>query len=256
MKLHAFHCGGEIADMAIFDPFHPEVGRKVTIPYFVYLVEHPDGLVLFDTGAHRDLIHDPAKRLGPAAEAFEVVMEEGDDVVSKLATIGVSPGDVEHVAHSHLHYDHAGGVEFFPEATFYVQERELQFAYWPPVYQREIYLKADFDHDVEWIELEGEHDVFGDGKVVLFPTPGHTAGHQSMLVRLASGNVILVADAAYMPRNMELQVLPALLWSPDAMVSSWRRIEALKRRENAQLIFTHDLDYETETRVAPEEHYE
>lgn len=256
MKLHAFHCGGERADMSIFDPFHPEVGTKVTIPYFVYLVEHPRGNVLFDTGAHPDLIDDPVKRLGPAAEAFEVVMEAGDDVVSKLATISVSPADVEHVAHSHLHYDHAGGVEFFPDATFYVQERELQFAYWPPVYQREIYLKADFDHDVAWKELEGDHDVFGDGRVVLFPTPGHTAGHQSMLVRLESHNVILVADAAYMPRNMEENVLPALLWSPDAMVSSWRRIEALQRREDAELIFTHDLDYGSKTKVAPEELYE
>jgi N-acyl homoserine lactone hydrolase len=256
MKLHAFHCGGEIADMSIFDPFHPEVGTQVTIPYFAYLVEHPEGNVVFDTGAHPDLIDEPAKRLGAAADAFEVVMEEGDDIVSQLATVGVSPGEVEHVGHSHLHYDHAGGVEFFPEAKFYVQERELQFAYWPPVYQRDIYLKADFDHDVEWVEQEGEHDVFGDGRVVLFPTPGHSAGHQSMLVRLESHNVILVADAAYSPRNLEEKVLPALLWSPDAMVSSWRRIEALARRENAELIFTHDLAYEEKTKVAPGESYE
>jgi len=256
MKLHAFHCGGEIADMSIFDPFHPEVGTKVTIPYFAYLVEHPEGKVLFDTAAHRDLIDDPAKRLGAAAEAFEVVMEEGDDIVSQLATVGVSPADVEHVVHSHLHYDHSGGIEFFPDATFYVQQRELQFAFWPPVYQREIYIKADFDHDVPWVELEGEHDVFGDGKVVLFPTPGHTRGHQSMLVRLPGRSVILVADAAYLPRNMEENALQALLWNPDSMVSSWRRIEALARRENAELIFTHDLDYRSKTKVAPEEFYE
>jgi N-acyl homoserine lactone hydrolase len=255
MKLHAFHCGGELADMSIFDPFHPEVGTQVRIPYFAYLVEHPDGLVLFDSGAHPDLIDEPAKRLGAAAEAFEVVMEKGDDIVSQLDAVGVSPGEVAHVAHSHLHYDHAGGVEFFPDATFYVQERELQFAYWPPVYQREVYLKADFDHDVAWMELDGVHDVFGDGKVVLFPTPGHTAGHQSMLVRLPGRSVILVADAAYLPRNMELNALPALLWSPDAMVASWRVIRKWERRENAELIFTHDLDFERKTKLAPSEFY-
>jgi glyoxylase-like metal-dependent hydrolase (beta-lactamase superfamily II) len=242
--------------MSIFDPFHPDIGTKVTIPYFAYLVEHPQGNILFDSGAHPDLIEEPAKRLGAAAEAFEVVMREGDDIVSQLATVGISPGEVQHVAHSHLHYDHAGGVESFPHAIFYVQERELQFAYWPPVYQREIYLKADFDHDVAWKELEGEYDIFGDGRVILFPTPGHSAGHQSMLVRLESRSIILVADAAYGPRNMEENALPSLLWSPDAMVSSWRRIEELQRRENAELIFTHDLDYERRTRLAPGEFYE
>ncbi len=256
MKLHALHCGGEAADISVFDVFHPDLGTQVTIPWFAYLVEHPSGNVLFDNGSHPDLMHDPAKRLGPAAEAFHVLMKEGDDIVSQLATIGVSPSDVEHVALSHLHYDHAGGTEFFPDATFYIQERELQFAYWPPVYQRAIYVKADFDHDVAWKELEGEYDVFGDGKVVLFPTPGHTAGHQSMLVRLPGRTVILVADAAYLPRNMEENVLPAVVWSPDAMVSSWRIIEDLQRRENAELIFTHDLDYQTKTKIAPDAYYE
>jgi glyoxylase-like metal-dependent hydrolase (beta-lactamase superfamily II) len=256
MKLHALHAGGERADMSIFDPFHPELGTKVVIPYFVYLIEHPQGNVLFDSGGHPDLIDKPDEYLGAAADAFEVVMEPGDDVVSRLATIGISPGDVEHVAHSHLHYDHAGGVQFFPDATFYIQERELQFAYWPPVYQRDIYLKSDFDHDVNWFELEGEHDIFGDGKLILFPTPGHSAGHQSLLVRLDGGSVILVADASYSPRNIGEDVLPALLWSPDAMISSYRRVREVQRRENAKLIFTHDLDYETTTKLAPREHYE
>src|SRR5581483_4600642 len=147
MKLHALHCGGEAADISVFDVFHPDLGTKVTIPWFAYLIEHPSGNVLFDNGSHPGLMHDPEKRLGPAAEAFHVLMKEGDDVVSQLATIGISPSDVDHVALSHLHYDHAGGTEFFPDATFYIQERELQFAYWPPVYQRAIYVRADFDHD-------------------------------------------------------------------------------------------------------------
>ncbi len=77
-----------------------------------------------------------------------------------------------------------------------------------------------------------------------------------MLVRLPGRTVILVADAAYLPRNMEENVLPAVVWSPDAMVSSWRIIEDLQRRENAELIFTHDLDYQTKTKIAPDAYYE
>ena len=257
IRIYAFHGGGEIADMSVFDPFHPDVGTKVDIPYFFYLVRHPDGNVLFDTGGHPDLITDPRARLGDAADAFEVTMKEGDDVVGQLAVAGLDTGEVHHVALSHLHYDHAGGIEFFPTAQFYAQRRELEFAHWPPVYQREIYVPADFDHPVTWNELEGEYDIFGDRRVVLFPTPGHTAGHQSLLVRLDETRaVILVADAAYLPRNIELNVLPAIVWSPDAMVASWRRIRLLQRRHNAELLFTHDLDWPKRTKVAPEKWYE
>lgn len=257
IRVHALHGGGEIADMSVFDPFHPEIGTKVEIPYFFYVIAHPEGNVLFDTGGHPALVSDPRARLGDAADAFEVTMEEGDDVVSQLQAAGFEPGDISHVVLSHLHYDHAGGIEFFPDATFYAQRRELEFAHWPPVYQREIYVRADFDHPVEWVELEGDHDLFGDGTVLLFPTPGHTAGHQSMLVRLDGGRaLILVADAAYLPRNIEQNVLPAIVWSPDAMVASWQRIRALQRRYDAELIFTHDLEWQQKTRVAPERWYE
>lgn len=256
IRIHAFHGGGEIADMSVFDPFHPDVGTKVEIPYFFYVVQHPDGNLLFDTGGHPSLINDPRARLGDAADAFEVTMKEGDDVVSQIAGAGFQPADIGHVALSHLHYDHAGGIEFFTRAQFYAQRRELEFAHWPPIYQREIYINADFDHPVAWNELVGEHDVFDDGRLILFPTPGHTAGHQSLLVQLDSGTVILVADAAYISRNIELNVLPGIVWSPDAMVASWERIRALQRRHNAELIFTHDLSWPERTKVAPQECYE
>jgi N-acyl homoserine lactone hydrolase len=257
VRIYAFHGGGEIADMSVFDPFHPDVGTKVEIPYFFYVVVHPQGNVLFDTGGHPSLIDNPRERLGDAADAFEVTMKDGDDVVSQIATAGFEPSQIDHVVLSHLHYDHAGGIEFFPGALFYAQRRELEFAHWPPVYQREIYLRPDFDHPVEWVELEGDHDLFEDGRVLIFPTPGHTAGHQSILVRLADERaVILVADAAYLPRNIEENVLPGIVWSPEAMVRSWQRIRALARRHGADLLFTHDLEWPRKTKVAPQEWYE
>jgi glyoxylase-like metal-dependent hydrolase (beta-lactamase superfamily II) len=256
VRLLAFNCGVELVDIANFDPLGPEVGLKVFSPYFFYVVEHERGHVLFDTGAN------PAwtGRIDPAAAAAQVdgpriVVREGEDVISRLASIGVTPEAVAHVALSHLHIDHAGGVGALAGATFYVQRRELEAAFRPPVYQREFYVREDFDHPVQWQELDGEHDLFGDGRIVLFPTPGHSMGHQSMLVRLDGGAVILVADAAYSPRNLDERRLPAIVWSPDAMVESWERIEALRDREDAQLIFTHDLDWRARTRLAPEAWY-
>lgn len=225
-------------------------------PYFFYLVQHEDGNVLFDTGPHPALLTDPYSRLGEAAASFAVEMAPDDDVVSQLAKLGLDPTDVAHVVQSHLHFDHAGGLEFFPHATIYVQRRELQFAHWPAVYQRGVYLRPDFDHPLQWKELEGEHDIFGDGRVVIVPTPGHTPGHQSLLVRLEGQPVVLMADASYLLVKMRERLLPAVVWSPDAMVASWERIEELERRYGAQLICTHDLDFREKVRLAPEQWYE
>ena len=256
MRLYALHCGGDHCDLAVLDPFDPAVGTKVYDPYFCYLVQHPDGNVLFDTGVHPDAWRDPASRLGEAADAFELVMAPDDDIVSKLALVGLAPADVEHVVQSHLHFDHAGGLAFFPDATVYVQRAELEFAFSPPVYQRSIYVPADFEGVTGWRELAGEHDLFGDGRVVAVPTPGHTPGHQSLLVRLDGGAVLLLADATYSLEKMRERLLPAVVWSPDAMVASWELVEEIEREEQAELICTHDLQFRSRVRVAPERWYE
>jgi glyoxylase-like metal-dependent hydrolase (beta-lactamase superfamily II) len=255
VRLLAFNCGMELVDIANFDPLGPEVGRKVLSPYFFYVVEHERGHVLFDTGAGPGWTGLLDPQTAPAFDGAKIIVREGEDLLSRLASIGLAPEDVEHVALSHLHLDHAGGVGLLGGATFYVQRAELQAAFWPPVYQRAFYVREDFDHPVRWRELNGEHDLFGDGRIVLFPTPGHSVGHQSMLVRLDGGAVILVADAAYSPRNLHERRLPAIVWSPDAMVDSWERIEAIRDREDAELIYTHDLGWREGTRLAPEAWY-
>jgi N-acyl homoserine lactone hydrolase len=242
--------------MAVFDPFDAEVGTKVLSPYFFYLISHPEGAVLVDSGLHPALRGDPHTRLGDTAETFYAIMDETDDVVSKLALIGLKPEDVRHIVVSHLHFDHAGGLEFFPHATVYVQGAELAFAREPPVYQRGLYVAADFEPVRHWRELDGELDLFADGRIVMFPTPGHTAGHQSVLVRLAGANLILMADAHYLIEKMRARLLPAVVWNPDAMVASWHTIETLARRESATLICTHEIDFESSTRLGPDGWYE
>ena len=174
-----------------------------------------------------------------------------DDIIPQLAGIGVQPDDIKIVALSHLHYDHCGGIEFFPKARFLVQEIELRFAHWPGVYQRSIYVPADFDHDVAWRELRGTHDVFGDGRVVLHPTPGHTPGHQSMFVGLDEQPLVLCADAAYTAYTMEQRALPGIVWSADAMVESWDLLDDLVDRHGARLIYTHDPDHRETILTAP-----
>jgi glyoxylase-like metal-dependent hydrolase (beta-lactamase superfamily II) len=244
-------------DWAGFDPFDERVGTKVYDPYFMYVVTHPNGNVLFDSGVHPQLGTDPEARLGPAASTFQVRMSPEDHIEARLATIGLAPSDIDLVIQSHLHFDHAGGLQWLTHAPVLVQREELSFAFYPPVYQRLIYVQADFDHELNWQVLEGDHDVFGDGRLILVSTPGHTRGHQSLMVHLDSGKtVILLADATYSLPKMRERALPAIVWSPDAMVSSWERLEALEREHDALLIATHDLDYRERLELAPEGWYE
>ena len=256
IRLYALHCGGDMMDMALFDPFDPATGTKVYNPYFMYVVTHPQGNVLFDSGAHPALRTDPESRLGEAAADFEMHLAPEDHVERRLAGIGMTPNDIDIVIQSHLHFDHAGGLEWLTHARILVQREELAFARNPPVYQRLIYVQADFGMDLDWQELDGDHDVFGDGALTVIPTPGHTKGHQSLLVRLRGQTVFLLADAAYLLAKMRARSLPGILWSPDAVIASWDRIEEIERRERATLITTHELDFQTSVKMAPDAWYE
>lgn len=256
IRLHALHCGGDLTTMSAFDPFDENPALRVYNPYFVYVVQHPSGTLLFDSGAHPALRTDPESRLGAAAAAFEVRLEPEHHLEQRLAAIGLRPQDIDLVVQSHLHFDHAGGLEWVRHAPVLVQREELAFAMDPPVYQREIYVRADFDLDLDWQELDGDHDVFGDERVMVISTPGHTRGHQSLLVRLDGQTVFLLADAAYLLGKMRQRLLPGVLWSPDAMIATWDRIEEIERAEDARLMTTHELDFETSVRMAPDAWYE
>jgi N-acyl homoserine lactone hydrolase len=256
IQLYALHCGGDLTDMAAFDPFDPDAGTKVYNPYFMYVVKHPEGTLLFDSGAHPVLGTDPASRLGDAAADFQVKLSPDDAIEPRLASIGLTPADIDVVVESHLHFDHAGGLAWLTHAPILVQRQELAFAFNPPVYQELIYTRADYDMDLNWQELDGEHDVFGDGRVMVIPTEGHTRGHQSLLVRLDSQTIFLLADAAYLLGKMRSRSLPGVIWSPDAMIATWDRIEEIERAESAHLMTTHELDYESSVRLAPDRWYE
>jgi N-acyl homoserine lactone hydrolase len=248
MRLYALHCGGDLADWSTFDPFDERVGTKVYNPYFMYVVTHPHGNVLFDSGVHPQMGTQPEARLGPAAASFQVQMMPDDRIDKRLATLDLTPRDIDIVVQSHLHFDHAGGLQWLTHAPILVQREELSFALQPPVYQRLIYASQDFEHELDWRELDGDHDIFGDGRVIAFSTPGHTRGHQSLMVHLDGQTVMLT--------KMRERALPAVVWCPDAMVASWERIEALEREHDALLFATHDLDYRERMKLAPEGWYE
>lgn len=255
IRVYALFCGGDYMDMALVDPFDENTGTKVFTPYYAYLITHPEGNVLFDTAGHPDLATDPHSRMGAAADTFKIKMAAEEWVVPQLAKLGLQPEDVSTVIQSHLHFDHTGALAWFKHASVLVQVEELEFARNPPVYQSAAFIQADFDADLHWVELNGEHDVFGDGMLKCIPTPGHTRGHQSLWIDLPSRPIFLLADAHYSLAKLRQRRMPGLLWNPDALIETWDKIEEIERKTNACLIVTHELDFETSVPKSPKEYY-
>jgi glyoxylase-like metal-dependent hydrolase (beta-lactamase superfamily II) len=216
-------------------------GQPWTVPVLSVLVDHPRGRLLFDTGVHCLARVDPIGRLGAErAKRLAVKSREGDDVLPQLERIGLRPDDVRYVANSHLHFDHCGGNEFFPHATFLVQRPELEAARRPGFLPGYNPSPIDFDHALDYRMIDGEHDVFGDGSVVLLPTYGHTPGHQSLLVRGGGTRLVVASDACYTRENMDRDVLPTILWNAPVMRESLATLRKLRDKDGATMVYGHD----------------
>lgn len=221
----------------------------VDIPVPTYLISHPKGTVVFDTGMERSLrTDDPAP--APGADglkgmlnqgAVKPVYKVGQDLASRLESHEVDPTRVDYLVNSHFHFDHCGGNEMLPNARWLVQRREWE-AHCSPECRAEYHFQPhEYDLGHDRIEIDGEHDIFGDGSVVCVPTFGHTPGHQSLRVKLEDGEVVITADACYFRRSLEQMALPYGVAKPDAekMLEVFRTLQRLEAA-GAQLLFGHD----------------
>src|ERR1700724_2285785 len=164
LSLYALTCGhleGEFGRLM-------EGGQgKITVPIAVFLIEHPKGRALFDTGLLPDCQHDPVGRLGSRlAELFRIGFEPGEEVSARLEAIDRDPGKIDLVINSHFHFDHVGGNALIPNATMLVQRREWDAGMDPDTAARSGFDPRDFDLGHKLRLVDGEHDVFGDGSVV------------------------------------------------------------------------------------------
>jgi N-acyl homoserine lactone hydrolase len=223
----------------------------ITLPIPVYLIEHANGVALFDTGLHPDCQQDSSGRLGTRlAGLFQIAFSAGEDVSARLVAIGRDPAKIDLIINSHFHFDHVGGNALIPNATMLVQRREWNAGMDPDAAARHGYNPRDFDLGHKLRLLDGEHDVFGDGSVVCLPTYGHTAGHQSLRLQLDSGEVVLAADACYFCQTLRERRLPRYVHDREAMLSSLDQLGALER-QGARIFFGHDPEFWRSVPQAP-----
>jgi glyoxylase-like metal-dependent hydrolase (beta-lactamase superfamily II) len=199
-------------------------GDRIWLPVPAFLVEHPGaGAILVDTGLHPSIAIDPKQNFGRLGAAFNRFRVDHDQAIAfQLRARGVDPADVGIVVMTHLHWDHASAVSEFPDATFIVDRREWDAATQPRGATRG-YLTSQFDYPFDWRSVDYEDssidsfatfgaaiDLFGDGSVRLLSTPGHTLGHQSLLLRLDGREALLCGDAAYTLRTIDGDATPLL----------------------------------------------
>jgi len=211
---------------------------RVRIPIPSFLIEHPKGCVVFDTGLHREL-QNSSERIGELANFFQVHYQPGEELGARLRATQVDPDRIDYLINSHLHFDHVGGNADLPNAKLIVQRREWDAAADPELVRRNGYNRDDFDLGHQLQLVDGEHDLFGDESVVCIPTYGHTAGHQSLRVRLDRDEVVLTADSCYMRKVLEDMVLPPFAHDFDAMRTVIERFRNMEKG-GARLVFGHD----------------
>jgi glyoxylase-like metal-dependent hydrolase (beta-lactamase superfamily II) len=238
-RLYVLNGGIAVApDRSVYSPGKWQ-GEQVTLSCNAYLIRRGGEWIMWDTGIEDAVAKEPGGRV-IAHNIRGIVVRT---IESQLEDIGLMPADVGVVILSHAHFDHVGNAGLFPHAAWYIQRREHE-AMFGPDYEGYGYAPALYQGlEQAKVELvDGGLDVFGDGAVKIIPTPGHTPGHCSLLVRLPdTGPVLLSADVAHYPFNLEHRCVPAFNSDPEESRRSMEKVDAIARAEGAQLWLNHDI---------------
>ncbi|RXH22650.1 N-acyl homoserine lactonase family protein [Bradyrhizobium zhanjiangense] len=242
-RLYVLNCGeGTAGDISRWTPGLNE-GKTMDFVDTCYLIKHSKGWFLWDTGI-ADSVAAMPNGLVPA-DPKAVTWRRPKTLAAQLEQLGVKPADIKAMAVSHTHPDHTGNVELFPQATLYVQKAEYD---WPAANNEPRFKPS---HPVEL--LAGDKDVFGDGSMTILSTPGHTPGHQSLLVKLPkTGAVILSGDAVHFKDNWDNRRVPSMNVSKDQTAASMQKIADTLAKEKAQLWINHDKAQRDSQKMAPE----
>lgn len=229
LQLWRLDCGSLDLNLADFSDTGLYAGERRTLPSGCYLIKNGDRLLLWDTGLDGALA-------GKAKDAQGSLLRER--IVPQLARIGVKPQDVTFVGISHYHYDHTGQAADFPGATLLIGKKDFD------VVKTREQLKPRF---APWltggskvVEVASDKDVFGDGRVMMLALPGHTPGHSGLLVKLASGPVLLSGDQYHFAEQVANRGVPIFNADRADTLASHDRFDRLAKNIGARVIIQHE----------------
>jgi N-acyl homoserine lactone hydrolase len=242
-KLYILNCGeGHVIDISRWSP-GINVGKPMDMSENCYLLHHTQGWLLWDTGIPDAIAAMPDGQAPDDPRA--IYWRRPKTLASQLESVGVKPPEIKYLAISHTHPDHIGNVELFPQAMLLVQKAEYE---WPNPLG-----VGRFKPEHPVTKLEGDYDVFGDGSVTIIATPGHTPGHQSLLVKLPkTGAVLLSGDAVHFKDNWDNRRVPSINTDKDKTLASMQRMAEVLAKEKAQLWINHDKAQTDTLKHAPE----
>ena len=250
LRLYVFDCG------YLFN-LNPETYNLTrqdvpdpTMPVSCYLVVHPKGSLIFDTGLGDKLVGRPPY-LTRRGTMNQVVLET---MRSQLAEIGYTPGQITYLVLSHMHFDHVGNANDFAGSgtTWLVQKAEREAMFGDAVPPEAINPDYAALKNARTRLLDGDHDVFGDGSVIVLSAPGHTVGHQVLFVRLPKmGPLILSGDLYHYPGERTLKRMPTREQQAGTPESR-AKVEALIQQTGAQLWIGHDIAGFARLKKSPE----
>ena len=242
-RLYRLDCGRSRAnDESVWTPGE-NVGREIEFSSTCWLIKHDSEWLLWDTGVPEATLHDPG---GWSTLPKLIVYHLDRSLTDQLAEIGLKPGDIGRVAISHTHGDHIGNVGLFPNSTLVMQRAEYSWIHSPAgpndnVNQLMALARKLLGAPKNLQLIDGDTDVFGDGSVTLVYAPGHTPGHQMLLLHLKnSGFIILSGDVVHLEENFEKNIVPSLNTSKTESIASMERVRRLIVAYKATFFINHD----------------
>jgi N-acyl homoserine lactone hydrolase len=253
-KLYRLDCGHSLAnDESVWTPGE-NVGRSIEFSSTCWLVKHGREWLLWDTGVPEATLNDPR---GWSTLPKLIVYHLDRSVTDQLAEIGLKPHDIGRVAISHTHGDHIGNVALFPDSTIVMQRAEYSWIHSPNgpndnVNQLMALARKLMGTPKNLQLVDGDTDVFGDGSVTLVSTPGHTPGHQSLLVHLKnSGFILLSGDVVHLEGNFEKDIVPSLNTDKAESIASMEKVRRLIATYKATMFINHDKSQTDTLKLLP-----
>jgi len=253
-RLYRLDCGHSLAnDESVWTPGE-NVGRDIEFSSTCWLIKHGREWLLWDTGVPESSLNDPK---GWSTLPKLIVYHLDKSLTDQLAEIAFKPGDIGRVAISHTHGDHIGNMALFPNSIILMQRAEYTWIHSPNgpnenVNQLMALARKLLGEPKNLQLIDGDTDVFGDGSVTLLATPGHTPGHQSLLVHLRnSGYIILSGDVVHLQENFAKNIVPTLNTDKAQSIASMARVRQLMTTYKAPLFINHDKRQTDQLKLLP-----